>query len=135
MISQSQQAQLIGTTPKMWIGTKMPLASQPTKPEDCTFDSVAAVAPTASFERAQLYCGGFAHGNWLYLDGKPQIPGTDVYDVFIETEMVQYETFSPNHMAEVTLWSDSSHQPSKSTIAAALHSALTYVAANGCNVS
>lgn len=135
MIGPSEQAQLIGSTPKMWLGTKMPLASQPTSPEDCTFDSVAAVTPTATFERAQLYCGGFAHGNWLYLESKPRVPGTDVYDVVIETEMVQYEAFSSDHMAEVTLWSNSSHQPSSGTIVAALHAALAYVAANGCNVA
>ena len=135
MISAQQQAHLIGSMPKVWLGQKATQATQPTHPADCTFMNIASVTPTGRWERAQLFCGGYATGNYQYLAGRSMIRGTHVYDVPLESEMAQYEAFTPNHAAEVTLYSDSTPQPSTSTVAAAMDSALAHVAANGCHVN
>jgi hypothetical protein len=135
MMSQGTQAQLIGTTPRMWDGTKLPLANQPTEPEDCTFVSIQSIAPTAQYERAQLYCGAFAHGQWVAMTGQSPMPGTNVYHVVNEAEFAEYEAFSADHQVEVTLDSGGSVSPSASLIVSALHGALAYVAAKGCSVA
>ena len=135
MINKGTQAQLIGTTPKMWNGTKLPLANQPTEPEDCTFDSIQSIAPTAQYERAQLYCGGFANGQWEAMTGQSQMPGTNVYHVVNEAEFAEYEAFSADHQVEVTLDSGGSVNPPTSLIVNALQGALAYVAAKGCEVA